>query len=119
MPNLTPPPGAQAPALPVEAIAECIRYAEAAIVGQQHLTGPHPTTDPDAARAQLTALQQAVADAQKDTERLNWLDTSVGNGIFARRCESVEGVKSWNGSIRDFIDAARTPDTAREDDNAD
>lgn len=76
MPNPTP-----SPALAVDAIELCIALADdratcadalCARKGECQYPSDCPYSDPLGrnAKAQLTALQQALADAQKDTERL-------------------------------------------------
>lgn len=143
-PNPTPPSGAQAPALPVEAIKALIDIcANSPDLTKQEVAGY--------AESQLTALQQALADAQKDKVALlrfagkalyenrmlsigDWdggdlQDTAIEcgllepfdvEGLCGEECRCAEvGFPAtcyrFTPLANEAIDAARTPDPAREE----
>lgn len=54
------------------------------------------------------AERQSVPEA--DTLRIDWLERAVPTGAFARLAETRRGL--WNGSFREWIDAAMVDDAA-------
>lgn len=117
------------PALPVEAIEEAIRtedvrvatiyeclsawFSQAGVPRWKIVQAQDDLTE---IAAQLTALLAAAEEGRKDTERLDWLNGQVDH----QAADAYLHVEfDTNSNLRAFIDAARTPDPAREDDNAD
>lgn len=135
MSNQSPPSGAQAPALPVEAIMACISLADDRAVcadglcarkGECQYPSDCPYNDPLGrnANAQLTALLQAVEEGRKDK-----IDGSkLADEIVASVCdlepagiepesETAVAVRldDLHSIIENCVDswfAARTPDPA-------
>ena len=128
MPNPTP-----SPALAVDAIEQTIAASKASAGCHDALcciksSCQYPEDCPltgnagRKARAQLTALQQAVADAQKDTERLNLLEREaeirdecfdLGGfyaALFYRNVPITRTMIDEQIAFLAAITAARTPD---------
>ena len=59
--------------------------------------------------ATLSSYSRLLAqgeELQKDKERLDWLENSVPTGAFKRLADELKCL--WNGSFREWIDAARS-----------
>lgn len=65
------------------------------------------------ARTRLDALIAAkdaeIARLREDAERLDWMEGAVPSGEFRRACEGIANATNWKGTVREIVDAARSP----------
>lgn len=66
----------------------------------------------DSHAANVAELRAKLAEAKRDTERLDWLEEAVPSG---RLRQAAEDMTTWSGTVRSLIDALRrmppTPET--------
>jgi hypothetical protein len=53
-------------------------------------------------------LRSQLAEALKDTVRMDWLDVAVPTGLFRETLDSFDGASRWDSSVRALVDWAQS-----------